>query len=112
MRGAWLVTESPPNEFCLPQEVFKLGLGHGPLLVYLYLIYRKSLKHGADKMSCAVIGKAVGLCAKTVHTHLRMLADAGFINHTSADKIKPESRIAEYFVFMVQINLLFFKALV
>ena len=79
MRGAWLVTESPPNEFCLPQEVFKLGLGHGPLLVYLYLIYRKSLKHGADKMSCAVIGKAVGLCAKTVHTHLRMLADAGFI---------------------------------
>lgn len=30
-------------------------------------------------MSCAVISKAVGLCEKTVRTHLRTLADAGFI---------------------------------
>ena len=60
MRDAWSAAATPPNEFYLPHEAFKLGLGHGPLLVYLYLIYRKSLKHGADKMSCAVIGKAVG----------------------------------------------------
>ncbi len=79
MRSAWSATAAPPNEFCLPHEVFKLGLGHGLLLVYLYLIYRKSTRHGADKMSCAVIGKAVGLCEKTVRTHLRTLADAGFI---------------------------------
>lgn len=61
------------NSFSLPQEVFKLGLGRGPLLVYLYLICRKSLKRGADEMSCAVIGKAVGMCVKTVRTHLRTL---------------------------------------
>lgn len=30
-------------------------------------------------MSCAVIGKAVGMCVKTVRTHLRTLADAGSI---------------------------------
>lgn len=62
------------NFFSLPQEVFKLGLGRGALLVYLYLICRKSLKHGADEMSCAVIGKAVGMCVKTVRTHLCTLA--------------------------------------
>lgn len=79
MRGAWSVAAPSTNEFCLPHEVFKLGLGHGPLPVYLYLIYRKSLRHGADKMSCAVIGKAVDWSEKTVRTHLRALADAGFI---------------------------------
>lgn len=67
------------NEFCLPREVFQLGLGHGPLLVYLYLVYRKSMGHSADKMSYAVISKAVGWCEKTVRTHLRALIDIGFI---------------------------------
>ena len=67
------------NSFSLPQEVFKLGLGQGPLLVYLYLICRKSLKRGVDEMSCAVIGKAVGMCVKTVRTHLRTLAGTGVI---------------------------------
>lgn len=70
---------TPSDAFTLPHEVFELGLKQGPLLVYLYLICRKSLKHGADEMSYAVIGKAVGLCEKTVRAHLRTLADAGFI---------------------------------
>ena len=79
MSGIWSAALPPSNEFFLPCEVFRLGLKHGPLLVYLYLIYGKSLKHGADKTSCAIIGKAVGLCEKTVRTHLRTLADTGFI---------------------------------
>ena len=79
MRGAWSAAAAPPNEFCLPHEVFKLGLGHGPLPVYLYLIYCKSMGHRADKMNCAIISKAVSWCEKTVRTHLRALADAGFI---------------------------------
>ena len=58
MRGAWSAAAAPPNEFCLPHEVFKLGLGHGPLPVYLYLIYCKSMGHRADKMSCTIISKA------------------------------------------------------
>ena len=79
MRWAGM-TESPrADTFPLPHEVFELGLGRGPLRVYLYLICRKSLKHGADKMSYAIISNAVGLCKKTVRTHLRTLADAGFI---------------------------------
>ncbi len=80
MRGAWSVAVPSTNEFCLPHEVFKLGLGHGPLLVYLYLLYRKGTGHGTGKMNCAVIGIAVGMCEKTVRSHLHTLADAGFIN--------------------------------
>ena len=77
MRSVW--SAAAPDAFTLPHEVFELSLKQGPLLVYLYLICRKSLKHGADKTSCAIIGKAVGLCAKTVRTHLSTLADTGFI---------------------------------
>ena len=79
MRQTWPVGMPPPDTFSLPREVFELSLKQGPLLVYLYLIFRKSLKCGADKMSYAVIGKAVGLCEKTVRTHLHTLANAGFI---------------------------------
>lgn len=78
MRSVWSAAAAP-DTFTLPHEVFELGLKQGPLLVYLYLICRKSLKHGADEMNCAVIGKAVGLCEKTVRTHLRTLADTGVV---------------------------------
>lgn len=77
MRQTWPVGMPPPDTFSLPREVFELSLKQGPLLVYLYLIFRKSLKCGADKMSYAVIGKAVGLCEKTVRTHLHTLANGG-----------------------------------
>ena len=79
MRRTWSVVAPSSNELFLPREIFKLDLKQGPLPVYLYLICRKSLKYGADKMNCAVIGKAVGMCVKTVRTHLHTLAGTGFI---------------------------------
>lgn len=74
-----MVSISTRQRVFLPREVFQLGLEHGPLLVYLYLIYCKSMGRSANKMSCAIIGKAVGWCEKTVRTHLRTLADTGLI---------------------------------
>lgn len=68
-----------PNSFPLPHEVFELGLRPGPLLVYISLVYLKSMRHGADALSCAAISKLVGLCAKSVRTHLHALEDAGLI---------------------------------
>lgn len=79
MRQTWPVGMPPPDMFSLPREIFELGLKQGPLLVYLYLIYHKNLKRSVDEMNCAVIGKAVDLCEKTVRTHLHTLADTGFI---------------------------------
>lgn len=78
MRSAWSAAASP-DTFSLPREVFHLGMKHGPLLVYLNLICRKNMKRGADKMSCAIISKAVGWCEKTVRAHLHTLTDSGFI---------------------------------
>ena len=96
MRSGRSLAAPSSDEFCLPHEVFELGLTHGPLLVYLYLICRKSLKRGADKMGCAVIGKAVGLCAKSVRAHLRTLTDAGFI------KVKKHGQTFSYSLCPIQ----------
>ena len=98
MSGTWSAASPPSNEFFLPREIFRLGLKQGPLLVYLYLICRKSLKHGADEMSCAVISKAVGLCEKTVRTHLRTLADTGFI------KVEYHGQTFSYTLYPIQSN--------
>ena len=68
-----------PNSFPLPHEMFEIGLSHGPLLVYIALVYLKSLRHGTDALSCTVISKLVGLCEKTVRTHLRALESDGLI---------------------------------
>ncbi len=96
MRSGQSLPAPSSDEFCLPHEVFELGLTHGPLLVYLYLICRKSLKRGVDKMSCAIIRNAVGLCEKTVRTHLRTLADAGFI------KVKKHGQTFSYSLCPIQ----------
>ena len=68
-----------PNSFPLPHEVFELGLSHGPLLVYISLVYLKSQKHGADVLSYAAISKLVDLCEKTVRAHLCTLDSEGLI---------------------------------
>ena len=67
------------KSFPLPHEVFELGLEQGPLLVYVYLVYHKSLKHSPNALSCAIVSKAVGLCEKTVRRHLRTLSNAELI---------------------------------
>ena len=67
------------NSFPLPYEVFELGLKSGELLVYIALTYCKSLRHGADALSCSTISKVVGLCEKSVRTHLRTLEDERLI---------------------------------
>lgn len=84
--SAWQKHSQPENCFLLPHEVFELGLGQGALLVYLWLVYHKQLRHGADRSSYASIGKEVGLCEKTVQTHLRTLANIGLIRLEDAGK--------------------------
>ena len=74
-----------PNSFPLPHEVFELSLCSGPLLVYISLAYLKSLKHDTDALNCAAISKLVGLCEKTVRTHLRALEDEGLIQVKNSD---------------------------
>ena len=67
------------NCFPLPHEVFELGLEQGALLVYIYLVHHRSLKRSSNKLNCAIISKAVGLCEKTVRRHLHTLVNQGLI---------------------------------
>ena len=85
MKRAWLAGTPSPDTFPLPHEVFELGLEQGALLVYIYLVYHKSLKHSASKLSCSAISKAVGLCEKTVQRHLHTLISKGFIRVAGYD---------------------------
>ena len=78
MKAQWRYDPNQ-NSFPLPHEVFELGLERGALLVYVYLVYHKSLKHSPSALSCAIVGKAVGLCEKTVRRHLHTLVNQGLI---------------------------------
>lgn len=73
------------NSFPLPHEMFEIGLSRGALLVYIYLVYHKSLRRKCDDLSYAVISQAVGLCEKTVRTHLRTLVSEELIQMSSID---------------------------
>ena len=77
--NAWQKCSLPENCFLLPHEVFELGLEQGVLLMYIYLVHHRSLKHSPARLSCAIVSKAVGLCEKTVRRHLRTLSNAGLI---------------------------------
>lgn len=85
MKRGQQISRAFQNVFPLPHEVFELGLKRGALLVYIYLVYRKSLKHHTSDLSCAVISEAVGLCEKTVRAHLQTLVDKGLIEMTDND---------------------------
>ncbi len=73
--NTWQERCSTENSFPLPYEVFELGLARGALLVYVYLVYHKSLHHSADDLNCASISKAVGLARRRcgfICTHWRV----------------------------------------
>ena len=78
MKAQWRY-DPDQNCFPLPHEVFELGLEQGTLLVYVYLVYHKSLKRSSNELNCAIVSKAVGLCEKTVRRHLRTLVNQGLI---------------------------------
>ena len=78
MKARWSY-DPDQNCFHLPHEVFELGLEQSALLVYVYLVYHKSLKHSANELNCAIVSKAVGLCEKTVRRHLRTLVNQKLI---------------------------------
>ena len=65
--------------FCLPNEVFQLGLKPGELLVYIYLQYQKGAHSDQCWPSYATIGAAVGMSRKTVQKHVWALVDKGLI---------------------------------
>lgn len=71
--------------FSLPNEIFSLGLGHGAITVYAYLLYCEDRSSHQCHPSYNTISAAVGLAVNTVMKHIIKLVNRQFITveHTS-----------------------------
>lgn len=67
------------NFFTLPDEVFYLGLGHGAITVYAYLLCCEDRRTHQCHPSYNTIAAAVGLAVNTVMKHINKLAERQFI---------------------------------
>lgn len=65
--------------FTMPDEVFHLGIGHGALAVYAYLLCCEDRRTHQCHPSYNTISSAVGLAVNTVMKHTNKLAERRFI---------------------------------
>ena len=63
----------------MPDEVFYLGLGHGAITVYAYLLCCEDRRSHQCHPSYNTISSAVGLAVNTVMKHISTLADKQLI---------------------------------
>lgn len=68
------------NFFLVPNEVFILGLDHGELSVYLYLLYCEDRATYQCHPSYNTIGEAIGMSKKTVQKYVRSLENKHLIS--------------------------------
>ncbi len=83
-----LPTWSPPksgNFFTLPDELFYLNLGHGPITIYAYLLCCEDRRTHQCHPSYNTIADAAGLSVNTVMKYVTILVDKQLITveHTS-----------------------------
>ncbi len=65
--------------FPLPNEIFYLGLSHGEIAVYAYLLYRENRNTFQCYPSYKTIGKALGMSRNTVSKYVRLLEERELI---------------------------------
>lgn len=71
--------------FTMPDEVFQLGIGHGAITVYAYLLCCENRRSHQCHPSYNTISSTVGLAVNTVMKHINKLAERQFITveHTT-----------------------------
>ena len=67
------------NYFPVPNEIFRLGLSGGEILVYAYLMYCEDRTTYTCHPSYTTIGNAVGMSKRTVMKYVQMLERKGLI---------------------------------
>ena len=67
------------NYFPVPNEIFRLGLSGGEILVYCYLMYAEDRNTYTCYPSYETIGRAVGMSKRTVMKYVQMLESKGLI---------------------------------
>ncbi len=73
----WTKRDPVKNYFPLPNEIYQLGLSHGAIAVYGYLLRIEDRRTYQCHPSYATIGKAVGMSNNTVRKYVQELRNAG-----------------------------------
>lgn len=76
----WTKRDPVKNYFPLPNEIYQLGLSHGAIAVYGYLLRIEDRRTYQCHPSYATIGKAVGMSRNTVCKYVRSLEEKGLIH--------------------------------
>ena len=75
----WTKRDPVKNYFPLPNEIYQLGLSHGAIAVYGYLLRIEDRRTYQCHPSYATIGKAVGVSRNTVRKYVQELEERGLI---------------------------------
>ena len=75
----WTKRDPIKNYFPLPNEIYQLGLSHGAIAVYGYLLRIEDRRTYQCHPSYATIGKAVGMSNNTVRKYVQELEERGLI---------------------------------
>ena len=75
----WTKRDPVENYFPLPNEIYQLGLSHGAIAVYGYLLRIEDRRTYQCYPSYATIGKAVGMSNNTVRKYVQELEERGLI---------------------------------
>ena len=75
----WTKRDPVKNYFPLPNEIYQLGLSHGEIAVYGYLLRIEDRRTCQCHPSYATIGKAVGMSNNTVRKYVQELEERGLI---------------------------------
>ena len=75
----WTKRDPVKNYFPLPNEIYQLGLSHGAIAVYGYLLRIEDRRTYQCHPSYATIGKAVGMSNNTVRKYVQEWEERGLI---------------------------------
>ena len=88
----WTKRDPVKNYFPLPNEIYQLGLSHGAIAVYGYLLRIEDRRTYQCHPSYATIGKAVGMSNNTVRKYVQELEERGLIRTEPTSIITRDGR--------------------
>ena len=89
----WTKRDPIKNYFPLPNEIYQLGLSHGAIAVYGYLLRIEDRRTYQCHPSYATIGKAVGMSNNTVRKYVTSLEEKGLIRTEPSTIITKDGRV-------------------
>ena len=88
----WTKRDPLKNYFPLPNEIYQLGLSHGAIVVYGYLLRIEDRRTYQCHPSYATIGKAVGMSRNTARKYVQELEERGLIRTERTSIITRDGR--------------------